>query len=653
MHKFMMLLSAMMLSSTGLIAGQPAPTDFGYEGGEGEWGEFQEQCMPPEVITELDSGEYPSYGRMAIYFEEDGMLCGYIGGMPVYATGGFYDHALSMSTDYDLWVEAEGKMPSDHTYGWVQLYAPSPEIMIDGNVGPDGMSPSFTLEDFRPDDYGNPFEPGTELRIGYMNGTTGFLSPSEVLVSVMVSFPNEMDPWGYPLTEYYYNPDYEPIILEKSCDITVEVSNNNYEGAGPGIGLRSLGPYHFNVRELEYPHFFNADYYYKKNKYDQYEVPMYGREYIYLTDPWAAPIDLWVEAWHTGDWAEPITENWEDEEYQYIYENNPTWTAARIVEFTDFSEVKAVFAFSNPYNGRQLMREASNTYTIARVPDLVVSKHGGDVGLGYTLTIDYADPEDAYKDVRLYGTINGQRINKVALPFNYTFDTVGSVEMDLITLGGSWGGFANSTSFELSFTVNDPDARTFTFTEPEALWIEHTLGEGFTNQHTFEACDEHGECIDLDGKRVSFNDEGLLWMSADNSHFTRTSEGSHCVNVPAGATVTIEALNEPGFQMALDEPTFYDVDGNVVAATPVTTPTRVAPKAQTLPRNTLSYTFADDTNLGGVTMTGRVVTGVDNIRHESDTVIEYYNLQGIRVNHPTNGTYIRRCGNSVTKVIIR
>ena len=41
--------------------------------------------------------------------------------------------------------------------------------------------------------------------------------------------------------------------------------------------------------------------------------------------------------------------------------------------------------------------------------------------------------------------------------------------------------------------------------------------------------------------------------------------------------------------------------------------------------------------------------GVDN----ADAPVEYFNLQGVRVNNPANGLYIRRQGNDVKKVLVK
>ena len=53
-----------------------------------------------------------------------------------------------------------------------------------------------------------------------------------------------------------------------------------------------------------------------------------------------------------------------------------------------------------------------------------------------------------------------------------------------------------------------------------------------------------------------------------------------------------------------------------------------------------------------ITLSESISTGVDNIS-VADSEAEYYNLQGIRVSEPKAGVYIRRQGNSVSKVVLR
>ncbi|MDO4320843.1 MAG: hypothetical protein Q4C34_09750 [Bacteroidales bacterium] len=48
-----------------------------------------------------------------------------------------------------------------------------------------------------------------------------------------------------------------------------------------------------------------------------------------------------------------------------------------------------------------------------------------------------------------------------------------------------------------------------------------------------------------------------------------------------------------------------------------------------------------------------VVTGIESVVADSDTAVEYYNLQGVRVTNPANGIYICRRGNTATKVYVK
>ncbi|MDE6036706.1 MAG: hypothetical protein K2G05_00375, partial [Duncaniella sp.] len=47
------------------------------------------------------------------------------------------------------------------------------------------------------------------------------------------------------------------------------------------------------------------------------------------------------------------------------------------------------------------------------------------------------------------------------------------------------------------------------------------------------------------------------------------------------------------------------------------------------------------------------LSGLDVITVDEDAPVEYYNLQGIRVENPAAGLYIKRQGNTTTKVLIK
>lgn len=69
------------------------------------------------------------------------------------------------------------------------------------------------------------------------------------------------------------------------------------------------------------------------------------------------------------------------------------------------------------------------------------------------------------------------------------------------------------------------------------------------------------------------------------------------------------------------------------------------------------YSFNDYPDFGlnylAVFTTPGTSTGVSEITVDNEAAVEYFNLQGVRVNNPTNGLYIMRQGSKTTKVSIR
>jgi hypothetical protein len=65
----------------------------------------------------------------------------------------------------------------------------------------------------------------------------------------------------------------------------------------------------------------------------------------------------------------------------------------------------------------------------------------------------------------------------------------------------------------------------------------------------------------------------------------------------------------------------------------------------TIKKVTLVYPTEESIAQAGVNS----VIAADN----ENAPVEYYNLQGVRVNNPANGLYIRRQGNQASKVLIK
>lgn len=60
-----------------------------------------------------------------------------------------------------------------------------------------------------------------------------------------------------------------------------------------------------------------------------------------------------------------------------------------------------------------------------------------------------------------------------------------------------------------------------------------------------------------------------------------------------------------------------------------------------------------ETVVHGTYFTNNANSGIENITVDENAPVEYYNLQGIKVENPENGMFIRRQGSKAQKVIIR
>lgn len=64
----------------------------------------------------------------------------------------------------------------------------------------------------------------------------------------------------------------------------------------------------------------------------------------------------------------------------------------------------------------------------------------------------------------------------------------------------------------------------------------------------------------------------------------------------------------------------------------------------------LTLTEGDDVILSA---TAGTVSGIEGVEIESNEAVEYFNLQGVRVENPENGLFIRKQGNKVAKVLVK
>lgn len=97
----------------------------------------------------------------------------------------------------------------------------------------------------------------------------------------------------------------------------------------------------------------------------------------------------------------------------------------------------------------------------------------------------------------------------------------------------------------------------------------------------------------------------------------------------------------------LDKPSVVFTNGTYANGT--FTPTNNGVEYMTISKNATG----DNPTITSITVYYSDKAGVEGVEADNNAPVEFFNLQGIRVANPENGIFIRRQGNSVTKVLVK
>lgn len=121
-----------------------------------------------------------------------------------------------------------------------------------------------------------------------------------------------------------------------------------------------------------------------------------------------------------------------------------------------------------------------------------------------------------------------------------------------------------------------------------------------------------------------------------------------------GATLTVESTNKPIANVVI---TFNNGNNSAKQFTPALTATddaNVYTYAVSPSANVVEFTVGGSVQINNIGVVYDVDSGVEGVvAEEAAAEVEWFNLQGVRVENPENGLYIRRQGNKVEKVVIR
>lgn len=305
------------------------------------------------------------------------------------------------------------------------------------------------------------------------------------------------------------------------------------------------------------------------------------------------------------------------------------------------------------YNADGKSVEASAKYTMAPAPlcgEVTFNPaSGSEVYAGTEVTISC---ENAVSITYAVG-----RNNEVTVEGNTAKVTVDAT-CEIVAFGTNADG-VDSESGRASYTVVErPAAETvdFDFTSADLAKLANKtiIASGSTKNE---------DANNLDDVTLTNGGVSMLFSQADASNVSRwftNSSGTTELRTYKKSTITITAPAGCSLTKVVltGDKVYYTVTTGTLS-NGVWTPATAESTQNRAAANVTSLVLTNAANNNSVvskisvTTQANAQTGVDSITVDDENVpVEYYNLQGIRVENPANGIFIRRCGTTVTKVAL-
>ncbi|MGN0218945.1 MAG: chitobiase/beta-hexosaminidase C-terminal domain-containing protein [Muribaculaceae bacterium] len=347
----------------------------------------------------------------------------------------------------------------------------------------------------------------------------------------------------------------------------------------------------------------------------------------------------------------------EGAEIEYVLNGGSDYI--KYTEPIEITEATTIEAYATK-DGLEMSDIATAVYTIKKpvVATPTFDPAPGAVAKGTEVTITCAT-----EGATLMYQVNGGDIQVGESPVTVVINEATTIEVI-----ASKDGYVDSEAKAVYSIIGEAPANptaTFDFTQPS------TLQPALIPPTTTSPTDE--ERVQLD-KYVFYNNYALVkFTSPDGAKGTNWSQlwnGSDGPQVRAykGSTITITVaesltIEKIEFVGAVSSANLKNISytgslGSYSYSGTTGTWTRgggVKAFAETIgERESVSFNVNEGIRLNqiSVTTTGKP-TGVEDVTVDENAPVEYYNLQGVRVENPENGIYIRRQGSKVSKVLVR
>ena len=328
---------------------------------------------------------------------------------------------------------------------------------------------------------------------------------------------------------------------------------------------------------------------------------------------------------------------------------------------TSNATVKAI-AVKTGWNNSSVA-SASFTYTVETVATPVIAPNGGEIEAGTTISISCAT-----SGATIYYSTNGAEPTTVySAPFALN-------EAATVKAVAKKTGWNNSATAQASFTIKQE------VVEPEEPEIEEPEEPEFVGK-TWTVNLKSGEVDDNNGYIATFSANVAVTLPEDVTAYvvTRTLLSYIYTSEVSGKTIPANTgvilFSENGGNITITEAaadaTVAKISTNKLIATGDNSVKTSSNKYFVLQEKSGSMTFvkvsknttvaANTAYLEGSSWYSSMKLSVDNENSEVSGVegveadnaeVEYYNLQGVKVENPEKGIFIKKQGNKTTKVVL-
>jgi hypothetical protein len=328
---------------------------------------------------------------------------------------------------------------------------------------------------------------------------------------------------------------------------------------------------------------------------------------------------------------------------------------------TSNATVKAI-AVKTGWNNSSVA-SASFTYTVETVATPVIAPNGGEIEAGTTISISCTT-----SGATIYYSTNGAEPTTVySAPFALN-------EASTVKAVAKKTGWNNSATAQASFTIKQE------VVEPEEPEIEEPEEPEFVGK-TWTVNLKSGEVDDNNGYIATFSASVAVTLPEDVTAYvvTRTLLSYIYTSEVSGKTIPANTgvilFSENGGNITITEAaadaTVAKISTNKLIATGDNSVKTSSNKYFVLQEKSGSMTFvkvsknttvaANTAYLEGSSWYSSMKLSVDNENPEVSGVegieaenaeVEYYNLQGVKVENPEKGIFIKKQGNKTTKVVL-